>query len=331
MLNSKLVALSRRRWMSLVASGLTLASGTSRAGGDDQTRAPESSDHDEERLIETIRGHVKVAGLSELRLKEGTWHLFFGTAAEDYFDQAAMLCEGIAIEYQKHFRRLDYPVERPVTRMPVIAVADSTEFQRLLGTTTPSVGGLYDLDLNWLVVFDFRENGQRDFVKERSNSIALFHEATHQLTFNTGLLNRAAEVPLLISEGLATYGEVRRPRGRASIGDLNRERLGVLWNALIEDKPFHSVSDLLSNDELFVQEETIQLAYAEAWLFTYALLQTKSGRRRLLSYIKTLRESVPGAQQPADRIGPAREHLGNLERIDRDLKDYATQLIRGGR
>ena len=48
--------------------------------------------------------------------------------------------------------------------------------------------------------------------------ITLSHEATHQLTFNTGLLNRKGDVPMCIAEGLAVYGEIRSGPGRNEPG-----------------------------------------------------------------------------------------------------------------
>ncbi len=44
----------------------------------------------------------------------------------------------------------------------------------------------------------------------RVNTFTLVHEAIHQLTYNTGLLDRQADVPVAISEGLATFGEHAR-------------------------------------------------------------------------------------------------------------------------
>ena len=45
---------------------------------------------------------------------------------------------------------------------------------------------------------------------ERVNLLALVHETTHLLCFNTGLLSRKANVPAWVSEGLATYVEIWR-------------------------------------------------------------------------------------------------------------------------
>ncbi len=56
----------------------------------------------------------------------------------------------------------------------------------------------------------------------------LAHEATHQLCYNTGLLNPKGDTPAAIVEGLACYSEARRLRGRSEPGLLNSERLDSL-------------------------------------------------------------------------------------------------------
>ncbi len=72
------------------------------------------------------------------------------------------------------------------------------------------VGGHYDLDTNRLVMFDFRPASDEIDLQadpERVNLLALVHETTHLLCFNTGMLSRQTDVPDWVSEG---SGHLRR-------------------------------------------------------------------------------------------------------------------------
>ena len=55
----------------------------------------------------------------------------------------------------------------------------------------------------------------------------LVHEATHQLSFNTGLLNREGDTPLCIVEGLGTYGESRDSIGTVASAGATGSGLGT--------------------------------------------------------------------------------------------------------
>ena len=93
------------------------------------------------------------------------------------------------------------------------------------------MGGHYELDTNRLVIFDFRPGGgpPAGANPKRINTFTLIHEATHQLTFNTGLLDRQGDVPVAVSEGLAMYAELGHD-GRSVLGMINRPRLEVVFN-----------------------------------------------------------------------------------------------------
>ena len=78
------------------------------------------------------------------------------------------------------------------------------------------------------MLYDIRNVPADELGGALKNVRTLAHEATHQLTFNTGLLNPRGDVPVSIIEGLACYGETRRLRGRNEPGLLNSPRLDDL-------------------------------------------------------------------------------------------------------
>src|SRR5436305_425890 len=79
-----------------------------------------------------------------------------------------------------------------------------------------------------LALFDFRNVPMNPRAAGQSNLETLTHEATHQLTFNTGLLDRRSDLPFCIVEGLAMYSERRRLTGRSEPGQINLRRLEEL-------------------------------------------------------------------------------------------------------
>ena len=60
------------------------------------------------------------------------------------------------------------------------------------------------------------------------NLFTLVHETVHLLSFNTGLLARNKDVPACIAEGLATYAELWRTKGKGKMGAPNVPRLKAL-------------------------------------------------------------------------------------------------------
>ena len=126
------------------------------------------------------------------------------------------------------------------------------------------------------MMFDFRGPGANPKapVPEQDNTLALVHETIHQLTFNTGVLDLKADVPLCVIEGLATYGETWRPRHRGEIGADQRPppagartrpqaggRAGSPWR---RSWPRTSCS---------TTRRPQQVAYAESWMFVHKLMQ----------------------------------------------------------
>src|SRR5208337_3532750 len=183
------------------------------------------------------------------------------------------------------------------------------------------VGGHYDLESNRLVIFDFRPQQEAIAAQaEEKNLFSLVHETAHQLSFNTGILNRQADVPVCVSEGLATYVELWRPRVKNAIGGVNEKRMEALRQAV----DWMQIGDLLADDTAF-EPKTAQLAYAESWLLVHYLLRASSRQPRFRQYLA----EVQGSNKPADRPRIAEKTLGPLAKLDHELKDEARKYLRG--
>src|SRR5205814_2161437 len=143
----------------------------------------------------------------------------------------------------------------------------------------------------------------------QSNMETLSHEATHQLTFNTGLLDRRSEVPLCIVEGLAMYSERRRLTGRSEPGQINLRRLEELAH-LQRRIPWIPASDLLADDRGWYggDEDHRILGYAESWLLVYHLMTDRDRLPQFRDYLESLRDRKEGAR----RLDQARAHFGDL-------------------
>ncbi len=292
------------------------------AGSVFAAQAPGSKrDDDALHEVSAVEAQARAAGLGPLRHARSRHFLSVGDAPDGYQRDALAICESLGEAFLAHFRgrgfTLDYP-ERPLT---MIVLKDRLSYAAFQGKEPGKFeGGHFDLDTNRLVVFDFRS--QRDEIgesAERVNMFTLVHETAHQLSFNCGMLSRAAQPPVSISEGLATYVELWRPKAKSAIGAVNRARL----EALREATDWISVGDLLADDRAF-EARTEQLAYAESWVLVHSLLGARGRQARFREYLQALR----GARQPGDRIPIAEKTLGALTRMDRDLKDDVRKYLR---
>ena len=176
------------------------------------------------RVRAVTRHSLQVAKSSEYQVVGDAQATFIQTSLRDY--------GAIANDFLAHYQAKGFQVKAPERRMTLVAFFDERpfrEFARKFARGVPSnVSGFYSRPENWLVLFDFRNVPASALGGAQKNVRILAHEATHQLTFNTGLLNRQGDAPAAIIEGLACYGEVRRLRGPNELGILNSERLDDL-------------------------------------------------------------------------------------------------------
>jgi len=311
--------LSRRSLVKGVIAALSgLGSGPLATG--QEGKAPgRATDAEEIAKVEKV---ARDAGLGPLHNTRSAHFLAVGDAPESHLRQALDICEALGEAFLVHFRGRGFTVEYPVGRLTVIALRDQDSYAALLGEAPgKDVGGHYDLETNRLVIFDFRPQQQAIAAQAaRVNLFTLVHESAHQLSFNTGILNRQADVPVCVSEGLATYVELWRPGVKNAIGGVNRPRMEALRQAV----DWIQIGDLLADDTAF-EPKTEQLAYAESWLLVHYLLRASSRQPRFRQYLA----EVPGSNKPADRTRIAEKTLGPLAKLDHELKDEARKYLRG--
>ncbi|WP_435007113.1 DUF1570 domain-containing protein [Tundrisphaera lichenicola] len=297
--------LSRRIWLLGTLGGLAL--GPKLARGD--------------QALDAIQAKAKAAGLEPFEVSESTNYRGIGDASRSYREEALAICEEVAEDYRKHFTLKKFNLTSPVDKLTVVILKGPKSYSAFEGEDLgDAVGGHYDLRANRLVIFDFRGPGAnpRAAAAEVDNTLTLVHEATHQLTYNTGVLDLASDVPLCVSEGLGTYAETWRPHRRGEIGQVNFRRRKGLELARGAGPRWFPLETFLANDSIFDSPDpsTQQVAYAESWMFVYRMMKDSSKLTRFRNYLQALREN----RDPAKRLEIARAHLGDLARLDREIR-----------
>ena len=309
---------TRRRWL----NSALLLGGLASLG----RRSPGAVDPPDEEA--RVQERAKKAGIGPFRSSVTEHYLGIGDAPDAYRDDALGICEALATAFRKYFEGKGFNVTFPPGRLTVVTLKDADSYAAFLGEKPgEAVGGHYDLETNRLVIFDFRPGGAQaaGVSLERINTFTLIHEATHQLTFNTGLLDRRGDVPVALSEGLAEYGELWRPVPRAVLGAINAPRLKVLHDQATRPVVWIPLDRLLTEDGLF-QGEHEQLAYAEAWVLVHYLIRNTAKLPRFRAYLEAIRPR----RDPSRRLDDAESQLGDLDRLNLELRRHASRLIRGG-
>jgi hypothetical protein len=319
---SDLNSLSRRGWLAGVIFG-SGALGAARAAG----AGERGEDPGEAAEIAAVGAIARQAGLGSFAHNRSKHFLCVGNGPDRFRAAALGICESLAQAIIPYFNERGFKLAFPARSSTVVALKDKESYKAYIGEDPGDVvGGHFDLSTNRLVIFDFRPDQSEAWNNpERINLLTLVHETTHLLCFNTGLLTLKADVPAGISEGLATYAELWRPRGRGKIGGTNAPRLNALVAARGNGEPWIPIATLLSDDDVLRDEKTAQLAYAESWLLVhYLLTKSPAQRDRFKAYVA----KIPATAGAAQRVEYAEARLGSLKDLDHEVSRHAQRLLR---
>jgi hypothetical protein len=319
------VLVDRRTWM---VGALTAWVGAScRAGQPDQAQAAEDR---ERQAVEELGAKAE---LKAFRTTRSLHYLGIGDASDRFRSITLRDCEYVAADFLDYYRSRGFEVAMPASRLTVIILDDPkshTAFRRdgqLHGgqpgaSQGPATPGYYNPSSNRLVVFDLRSVGSgRTAGLENLRLIA--HESTHQLTFNTGMLNRQGDTPRCVVEGLAMYGEKHDSLGHSAPGQLDFRQIGILTEGNRRSLWF-PIAQLLVEEQPFFGPRR-GLAYAQAWVLIDLLMTDRVRREAFRGYLEAIRPRTDARQRRVD----AEKHLGNLDQLDRDVRRHALSLIRG--
>jgi Protein of unknown function (DUF1570) len=316
--------ITRRTWLASAFLGVTSLSTASPPTWSMQADGDDGSEADE---IASVQANAKKAGLEPFSHSQTDHFLGLGDASARFCNDALNICESLQSDFLRYFSQKGFKVALPKKRLTVITLMGTASYKAYTGEEPGLLdGGHYDLDTNRLVMFDFRPNGAGpDVVANpvRVNRLALVHETTHLLCFNTGLLSRKANVPLWVSEGLATHVELWENK-RSRIGEPNRPWIAFLNDARKNGTAWVPIADLVASDKSFDDKTTAELSQAESWLMVHYLLKTQQQLPKFRAYLAGLQTD----EAATNRVEYVEKHLGPLKNLDRELVRHLKRVSR---
>jgi len=326
--------MNRRHWLRL-ATGCMFGG----VGGQAVAGSPQNPAKGETALSRTAEAELKAARerlskaeIGPLGTARSTHFQAIGDASEWFMSVVLRDCEQITSEYLRHFRARGFQLRMPGSPLIVIVFRNDQSFDKFFHMPSRRKAakedrlayweGIYDQTTNALHVFDWRDMFPHS---GRLNAYTLVHELTHQLSFNTGLLNREGDTPACIGEGLGMYGEARDIIGPSDFGRCNWIRLSAITTSL-RRLPWIPMRDLFSDDVILRsgKGDWVLLAYGESWLLVYYFLKDQALLPRFREYLK----AIQPRRTTDHRIADAQTHLGDLDQLDRVLRQYAVRLER---
>jgi len=318
--------LDRRAWLLRAASGgaflvaITESSSPVAAMQEKKAAADEAA-----RELERASTRLRATTSLPLQVVTSDQYQALGDAAKTFMQTAIHDCEVFAADFLAHYQAKGFPVKAPGRPLTIVAFRDDRLFRefahKFASNLPPKVTGFYSRTENWLVLYDFRNVPELGGALKNVRNLA--HEASHQLTYNTGLLNRKGDVPVAIVEGLACYGEARRMHGHTEPGLLNNERLGDLAHVQRRAQ-WIKVADLFTDDSPAAGRNTdqLQLFYSQSWLLIYTLMNSPARLPQLKIYFKTIFPRV----DKKNRLADATKCFGDLDQLDQELRQEAIRL-----
>ena len=256
-----------------------------------------------------------------------------------YAQWVGALFERLHGGFYKYWKTAGADLHEPKFPLVALVFKDQASYQqytsRELGAAAGSMFGFYSLTSNRMTTYDLtgiEEAGGGAKSTERIQQIlqqpkaertvaTIIHEATHQLSFNSGLQVRFTEMPFWLSEGLAIYFEtpdLNNNKGWGKIGAVNRVNLQQFRQAR-QRRP--ELAKLLTDDKRFRDPKTSADAYSEAWAFTYFLLRTR--REEYVKYLRSLASRpLMEYQEPDERLQEFQKFFGS------DLPALETEFLR---
>jgi hypothetical protein len=309
---------------------------------------------EEDQELRTVEAIATTAGLRSFGSTRTAHYLGIGDASENIRSSVLKDCEAVAADYLSFYQSKGFKLAMPAGRLTAIILTDehsrgafnagppagdastvrnrgriqkgrTADRSTPLETETkgkPIAPGHYEPRTN-RIVLSLHAKGSR--FSDRVDLQLLAHEATHQLTFNTGMLSRQGDVPRCIAEGLAQYREIRNTAERTGLRQPHNHNLFVLVRARRFGPQWYPIAHLLADDRSCLPSSgarTQSLAYAQAWLLIDYLMKDQSRLEGLRAYLEAIRPR----SGPEHRLEDAKKHLGDLDRLDQDLVSYFVRL-----
>ena len=255
-----------------------------------------------------------------------------------YAQWASSLLERLHKAFTNYWENEGLELREPEFPLPVLIFADRQAYDHFsrddLPGGTGAIIGFYSLRSNRVNMFDLTgaealrgDDARRGSMREINQMLSqpealplvatIVHEATHQITFNCGLQQRYADIPLWLCEGMAVYFEapdLSSTRGWRGIGRVNYARLSTFRRNL---SVWHngSLTALLGDNRRFRDPRTAADAYADAWALNYYLIKYEP--KAYTAYLEMLAKKTPFIEDGSEtRMAEFREHFGDLSELE---------------
>jgi hypothetical protein len=169
------------------------------------------------------------------------------------------------------------------------------------------------------------ENRRAGEFRTGINIGTVMHEVAHQLSFNTGMLNREGDVPIWLAEGLATYCESTDDSMWKGIGAPNPERLMPLAAMVRANAKFIPLFDMVSSDGFLREPKDLNgvlLAYAQSWALFRWLMEDRPEQLRY--YLSMIYWRKTGEHRVAD-FGQA--FGADMDRLELRYNEYMKEVV----
>jgi hypothetical protein len=281
----------------------------------------------------------------------------YSTADDDFAAVRLNNCELIYDLFFEHFRKKGFRIHEPSSKMMVAIFDSQAGMEAYIGQRLPgAVTGLYHPKSNRLVVYDYAKNRDFEFAKRlaQSNSrripgdldrrhyietvnrrasefrneeniATVMHEVSHQLSFNSGMVNRDGDTPFWVAEGLATYCEATDNGAWQGIGEANPERVLPLAMASLGRLKFIKLRDLLERDDFMKEQDLAIMAYSQSWALFKMLMEERPTQLRKfleLNYARRTPDHRPEDFAAAFGIEVEKLELRYLEYIKEQVERY---------
>jgi hypothetical protein len=144
------------------------------------------------------------------------------------------------------------------------------------------------------------------------------HECAHLISFNCGLLNRHADGPTWLIEGMANYCESTINGDWVTLGAPNLLRIRDLARARGSYVPLEE----LIRDNAWRLDQRVMLGYAQSWALFHLLMEKEPAR--LEHYL----ELVNGSRAPDYRLQHFREAFGDIAEMEGRLTQAMDQWVK---
>jgi hypothetical protein len=285
-------------------------------------------------------------------------HFLALSNADDEFAEVRLHnCELIYELFFDHFRRKGFRLREPAGKLMLAIFGSQAGLEAYLGhKMPPSVTGIYHLQSNRLLVYDYATNESyvafKRSVQQESRRIGsdmdrqrfvetenrrarefrtgvnigtIMHEVAHQLSFNTGMLNRDGDVPIWVAEGLACYCESTDNTTWQGIGEPNPERLIPLAAVLQANGRFIPLHDMIAGDGWLREQKDVGgvlLAYAQSWaLFRMLMRERPEQMQRYLSLMYPRRTSQWRLADFCEAFGT------DVDRLELRYHEYIKEMV----